>query len=75
MRFGDSITIRRGGHPKSVRLEGSYRLVTIRYLQAKGNQIYGELLEDDPLAIPPMRAGERLWWSRSIINRDVEVEK
>jgi hypothetical protein len=75
MKFGDIITIRRGGHPKEVHLPGSFREVQIRLLGAKGHRIYGELREDDPLAIPPGKKGECLWWERSIIIQDTTTKE
>jgi hypothetical protein len=67
MRFGEVIAIRRGGHPPENGLAGSHRTVQVRYLGARGHQVYGELLADDPLAIVGKAKGERLWWSRSVV--------
>jgi len=70
MRFGDVIVIQRGGH-KTPR-PGQYRNVRVRYLGARGHQIYCELLQDDPDATVGYctKKGERGWWGRSIIVED-----
>lgn len=45
-------------------------MVSVRYIGAKRSRIFCELQEDDPLAIPPDKAGTRMWWERSIIVKE-----
>lgn len=72
MRFGDEVVLRRGGHHGVADGDnrGCYRDVRARYIGARGSRVRCELLEDDSLSVAgPWSAGERGWWSRSVMRR------
>ena len=59
----------RGGHDET--RPGQFRLVKMRYIGARGHNIFCELLQDDPDAVvEPKTVGGKGWWERSAIIPD-----
>jgi hypothetical protein len=70
MRFGDEVILTRGSRGRGPDSgPGFERELRARYIGARGNTVYCELLEDDPFAtVAPFRKGGRgHWHGRSFI--------
>ena len=70
MKFGETVILTRGSRGRTSG-PGCEREIKARYIGARGNMVYCELLENDPLAtVPPYKAGERGYWNgRSFVRR------
>jgi len=66
MKFGSIVWLRRGSISRTKGL-GKARFVLARFLFARGNQVFCELLENDPFACSKTKKGEKGWWSKNSI--------
>ena len=68
MKFGTHAKLQRKSLDPHKTEVGRGRFVPVRYLGARGNQVYCELLEDDQDAtVMAHHKGDRGWWSRSCL--------
>jgi hypothetical protein len=69
MRFGTKFWLRRGSMFRHAGA-GHARFVAARWLFCRGEQVYAELLEDDPGTDDPgtCHAGQRGWWGRTSVS-------
>jgi len=67
MKFGAIVWLSRGSLTRT-KGKGRGRDVLVKYISARGHQVYCRLLQDDPDACDGLtKAGDRGWWERSSI--------